>query len=73
MLRQAKDMEFELDESTAQSIEVAGQPAISYQAGPFQEYIVSGQPGTLLSDDGARSVEHQQVIESLTVMARQGR
>ncbi|HET9222818.1 MAG TPA: SH3 domain-containing protein [Roseiflexaceae bacterium] len=68
LLRQANDMEFGLDESTVQSTSVAGQPAISYWAGPFQEYIVSGQAGTLLLiDNGARSVEHQQVIDSLIV------
>jgi len=70
LLRQANDMEFGLDESTVQSTTVAGQPAISYQAGPFQEYIVTGQPGTLLLiDNGARILEHQQVIDSLTFAA----
>ncbi|MFL5800530.1 MAG: SH3 domain-containing protein [Roseiflexaceae bacterium] len=71
LLRQANDMEFGLDESTVQSTTVAGHPAISYQAGPFQEYIVTGQPGTLLLiDNGARILEHQQVIDSLTFAAQ---
>jgi Tol biopolymer transport system component len=74
LLRQANDMEFGLDESTVQATQVAGHPAISYQAGPFQQYIVTGQPGMLLLiDNGARTLEHQQVIDSLTFTAHQVR
>jgi len=70
LLRQANDLEFGLDESTVQSTTVAGQPAISYQAGPFQHYIVTGQAGTLLLiDNGAHTPEHQQVIDALTFTA----
>jgi Bacterial SH3 domain len=70
LLRQANDTEFGLDESTMQSTTVAGQPAIRYQAGPIEEYIVTGQAGTLLLiDNGARIPEHQQVIDSLTFTA----
>jgi len=70
LLRQANDTEFGLDESTLQSTTVAGHTALSYQAGPFQEYIVSVQPGRLLLiDNGARVPEHQQVIDALALLS----